>query len=363
MPSPSDPAILITPRGFASRIRARIAVTGTRRERRNQILKKISMPRILLRAAVVAAACVPAITAHASCGSAFCMVNTNWSVQGVWVEPGPRFDLRYEFLDQDQPMSGSRRVGVGEVPAHHDEVKTINRNIFATIDYGFTPDWGVSVVIPYVDRYHEHIHNHEGEQELEQWDFRDLGDVRVQGRWQTAITSSDPMRAGFAGLTLGLKLPTGKHDVANDGGEVAERTLQPGSGTTDLLLGGYYRQALPFVGSSWFVQAAAQLPLNSRDDFKPGNQFGLDTGYRYDANDRLAWMLQINYRCKARDKGAQAEPEDSGGQAVTASPGVSFAFTPRVQAYAFVQLPIWQYVNGVQLTADWSVAAGISAQF
>ena len=321
------------------------------------------MSRGLRRATLVALSILPASAAHASCGSAFCLVNTNWSVQGVWIEPGPRFDLRFEYIDQDQPMSGSKRVGVGEIPAHHDEVRTINRNYFATIDYGFTPEWGVSVVVPFVDRFHEHIHNHQGEKLVEQWDFRELGDVRVQGRWQTAIATEDTTRAAFAGMTLGLKLPTGKRDVANADGDVAERTLQPGTGTTDALIGAHYRQALPFAGSSWFVQAGAQLALDSRDEFKPGDQVGFDAGYRYDQNDRLAWMLQLNYRYKARDKGAQAEPEDSGGQAITASPGVSYAFTPAVQAYAFLQLPVWQRVNGVQLTADWSVAAGISAQF
>jgi len=34
-----------------------------------------------------------------------------------------------------------------------------------------------------------------------------------------------------------------------------------------------------------------------------------------------------------------------------------------MQLYGFVQLPLYQYVNGVQLTADWAVAAGISARF
>jgi hypothetical protein len=211
---------------------------------------------------VVAAACAPAAS-FASCGSAICMVNTNWSVQGVWIEPGPRVDFRYEYIDQDQPMAGSRRVGVGEIPAHHDEVRTVNRNLFATIDYGFTPEWGMSVVIPYVDRFHEHIHNHQGAKLVEQWDFHDLGDVRVQGRWQTII-AADEARAAFAGVTAGLKLPTGKRDVANADGDVAERTLQPGTGTTDLVAGAYYRQALPLAGSSWFVQAGAQIALNSR---------------------------------------------------------------------------------------------------
>jgi hypothetical protein len=33
------------------------------------------------------------------------------------------------------------------------------------------------------------------------------------------------------------------------------------------------------------------------------------------------------------------------------------------QAYAFVQVPIYQAVNGVQLTADWSALAGVSWRF
>jgi hypothetical protein len=31
--------------------------------------------------------------------------------------------------------------------------------------------------------------------------------------------------------------------------------------------------------------------------------------------------------------------------------------------YSFVQLPLYQYVNGVQLTADWAFVAGASVRF
>jgi hypothetical protein len=46
------------------------------------------------------ALCTP-LSAAASCGSAFCTVDTNWNVQGIWTEPAPRFDLRYESITQD----------------------------------------------------------------------------------------------------------------------------------------------------------------------------------------------------------------------------------------------------------------------
>ena len=86
-------------------------------------------------------ACAVALDAGASCGTAFCMVNTNWNVQGVWTEPGLRLDLRFEYIDQDQPRSGSERVGVGEIRQHHDEIRTINRNWLATLDYTFNEAW------------------------------------------------------------------------------------------------------------------------------------------------------------------------------------------------------------------------------
>ena len=64
------------------------------------------------------------------------------------------------------------------------------------------------------------------------------------GRYQTSFEDSEQLRLSFAGLLAGVKLPTGKTNVTNDEGAVAERTLQPGTGTTDLLIGAYFRQAL-----------------------------------------------------------------------------------------------------------------------
>lgn len=321
------------------------------------------MKRIGIGALAASVAVLVVNAAEASCGSAFCFVNTNWSLQGVWTQPGPHFDLRYEYIDQDQPRAGSDKVSVGEIPRHHDEVSTLNKNTIATLDYGFSPEWGATIVVPIVSRDHEHIHNHQGEQLLEQWNFTDLGDVRVQGRWQTLIGETTAQRAGFAGLTFGLTLPTGKFHVTNSEGELAERSLQPGTGTTQLALSVYFREALPMLNSQWYAQVATLLPLNSRENYKPGNQFGADLGYRYDVSDALGLNLQLNYIYKGRSKGSESEPEDSGGHTVAIAPGVTYAFTPAVQVYGFVQLPIYQYVNGVQLTAKWAGTVGISAQF
>jgi hypothetical protein len=300
--------------------------------------------------------------AVASCGTAFCMVNTSWNVQGVWTEPGARFDLRFEYIDQDQPRAGSRKVGVGEIRQHHDEVRTVNRNWLASVDYAFSEAWGLSATLPILDRSHAHIHNHGGGQIFDSWNYTKVGDVRLLGRRQWRAESVEAQRFDFFGATFGLKLPTGKDDMRNPEGLLAERTLQPGTGTTDLLAGGYFRRMLA-SGSSWFADALVQAPLNEKDQFRPGRRTSLDVGYRMEVGDKLGLMLQFNALHRARDRGAEAEPANSGGRFLFLSPGLSYTLTEKLQLYSFLQLPLYQYVNGVQLTADWAVVAGISTRF
>src|SRR2546421_4804038 len=138
------------------------------------------------RAFFIAVVATAAASANASCGSAFCMVNTNWNLQGWAAEPGLRLDLRYEYVKQDQPMTGSRKLAIGEIPRHHDEVRTINRNLLGTLDYTISDRWGVTATVPWADRDHLHIHNHGGAKIPEEWKFQRLGDIRVLRRYQLA---------------------------------------------------------------------------------------------------------------------------------------------------------------------------------
>ena len=300
-------------------------------------------------AAVCAAALAScALEATASCGSAFCLINTDWSAQGAWVDEGVRLDLRAEFIDLD-------RVEGSGAPGGHQEVETKNRNWVTNVDWTLAPAWGLSFSIPYVDR--EHVHTGAS------WHFRRLGDVRVAARHELIASRDDPTRIASAGLIAGVKLPTGKFDVKNAAGEEAERTLQPGTGTTDLVLGGYWYCGDALGDTSWFARAQLVVPMNSRDGFKPGKLANVDGGYRRGLGRDLAIMLQLNAHWKGRDSGENAEPEDSGMRQLFVSPGISWNVTQNAQVYGFAQFPIYQSVNGVQLTAKWSALAGVSWRF
>jgi len=299
--------------------------------------------------------------AGASCGSAFCSVNTSSAFLRQGMAGTTRADLRFEFIDQKQPRHGTDAVAVGEISAHHDEVRTLNRNLLATIEHDFTGDWSVAATLPLVDRSHEHIHNHHHDGEVlhihDSWDFTEIGDLRLTARHELL---SGHHRS--AGVSLGLKLPTGKTDIDNEDGDEAERSLQPGTGTTDLLLGAHLRQALD-DDNQLFASLAAEWATAEHDGFRPGHRVHVDLGWQHSLGDRLSLPLQLNVAFKGRDHGDEAEPEDSGSTTVALSPGVSFRVSPGWLVYAAWQKPIYQDVNGVQLTPNWSAVVGTTVAF
>ena len=298
--------------------------------------------------------------AQASCGSAFCVLNTNWSTQEVASEPGTlRLDLRYEFIDQKHLRSGSRRISASEDTADTTELRTINRNLLATLDYAWSKNWTVSASAPVVSRSHSHIADPSGAANLEAWNFTKVGDSRLLGFYR--FDNPDPLVS--YGLIMGVKLPTGDYRLRNADGTVAERALQPGSGSTDLVLGGYYSGPGAQLDSSWFAQVLTQQTAASKDGFKPGAQYLLNLGYRHPLSASWHALVQLNASIKARDTGANAEPDLSGSKAVFLSPGLSYAFSRDAEIYGFAQLPVYRYFNGVQLSANWALIAGVSLRF
>ncbi|HEY6241130.1 MAG TPA: transporter [Burkholderiales bacterium] len=302
--------------------------------------------------------------AHASCGSAFCVLNTDWATQGLASEPGSfRLDERFEFVDQKHLMQGTKKISQANDTADTTELRTINRNLLTTLGYTFTKTWAVSASVPIVDRSHSHIDDPTGANggpTSEAWNFTKLGDIRLLGMYQFENEKNPQVSYG---LTFGLKLPTGSHTVTNSEGVAAERALQPGTGSTDGVLGAYYSAPGWGQDSSWFAQALYQQAALIKDDFKPGNQFQVNLGYRQPFAHDFQGLLQVNTMIKGRDTGGQAENDLSGSRTVFISPGLAYSVTHDFQLYTFVQLPLYRNYNGIQLAVDYTVVAGAAVRF
>ena len=75
-------------------------------------------------------------------------------------------------------------------------------------------------------------------------------------------------------------------------------------------------------------------------------------------------LLQINSRFQAHaDVGNTDEPEENtGGKWVFVSPGLKFYLSDDISLYGFVQLPVYQNVNGIQQTAPYNLRFGINKE-
>ena len=271
--------------------------------------------------------------------------------------PGLRFDLRYDYLNQNQVRSGTGKVSNWPLDGHEQEVSTANKYFTASVDYSWNSNWGVNLQLPYIDR--THVTNLDGTGTGTSHS-QSLGDVKVIGRYTGFSDAHD------SGVQFGVKLPTGSYTESFSGGDVAgqalDRGLQPGTGTTDLILGAFTFGA---VSQNWdyFAQAMAQLPTNSRDDYKPGNSLNVNVGFRYLGLDTLVPQIQFNGRVSAKDSGANASPDDSGGTTVYFSPGVTFTVTEKMKVYGFIQVPVYQNLNGYQLAPKYTVSVGTHFEF
>jgi hypothetical protein len=158
-------------------------------------------------------------------------------------------------------------------------------------------------------------------------------------------------------------LPTGRFNTNFIAGTTAgtplDRGLQPGSGTTDLLLGAAHNGRLG-QNTGWFATILWQRPLNSADQFRPGQTLNVNLGVRYSWSDSITPQFQLNGQNRWRDTGFQSDRPNSGGDVVYASPGVTISFAERMSVYGFVQVPVYQRVGGLELVPYSSISVGIS---
>lgn len=307
---------------------------------------------------------------QASCGSNFCTPNHNRD-EYSHARPGWSAGLSYSYSHADTLRAGSRKIHPDtSVDGEVENLGTYNRVTTVSADYTFNDHWGVMLSVPFINRFHNHtIGPYSGATPADYESFQTsaLGDATLVGRYRWSL---DPTGYTGMGIRFGLKLDTGNTDAAykQTGEKPEEAALQAGNGSTDLILGLFWHTTRPGSDWHWFAQGTVQQSIRSSATFRPGRQINLDLGTRYAINQNLSGLLQLNAQWNAADSGEGAAlteslQDSSGGRSVFITPGLSYSLSRSTQLYGLLQLPLYQYVNGEQLTADSALSVGITHRF
>lgn len=332
-------------------------------------------------------------TAALACATCGCSLSSD-AAMGYSAEAGWRMSLQYDFINQNQLRIGTRSVSAAQIAAINDaggaqevEHETVNR--YTTLGVSFSPsaDWNLRLLVPYIDRGHSTYGpttNPITSDQLSGSTVKGLGDIRFVASYQGLLEDKN------LGFQLGVKAPTGRYggpDADGTGivgrrptafssgpisqnpspGNLVDTSLQPGTGSTDLIAGAYYHRFITDDVNA-FVNGQFQAAVSHRldqpgQDFRPGNTSTVSFGVRYEAHPDIVPQLQVNIFRKNRDQGALADYPDSAGTVAYVAPGVTVSVAQNLEAFGFVQLPVYRNLIGYQLAPRWTASAGISYAF
>jgi hypothetical protein len=349
----------------------------------------------VLAAALLAATVAP--TRALACDSSSCVLVTRGS--GDLKKGSFRADLSFRYSDESQRLSGSSHTedivipridfdGQRLLPGFHREVAGEANSLQADLAYGITDRLSAVVSLPLFGRKayeHSHLpvtappptdpvepdpndpHGHGGPAApvFEDREYRTdgYGDTLVGARYTVWGAAGHRLSAGAS-----LKLPTGESQVPNrfDGG-LHDPMLQPGTGSLDYIVAAQY--AYTAGGPlTWNASASHQFATANELDYAFGDETIVGVGLTRTlravySRAQVSASVQVKAHLRGRSDYLGEPVPSTGGRMVILSPGLRITTPGGAGFYAYLQLPVYRYVNDAQLTTRSSVLTGISKSF
>lgn len=177
-------------------------------------------------------------------------------------------------------------------------------------------------------------------------------------------------RATVFNIGLGIKAPLGKSDLRSSQGIQLTADLQPGSGAWDELAwlsiskGFGFRPAATFSSSfTYRLTGKNKSYLNDTSTYEFGNVVQANVGYTDEFllfNVILNPGLVVKYRNSRPDKIEGSDIPNTGGEWIFLRPELLLQLSPQIGIISRVEVPLYSYVDGTQLTPTLRFTAGMS---
>lgn len=304
------------------------------------------------------------------------------NVIGSHTHPAGQIMLGYEFMFMDMSghRSGTNHVSVSDILKDFEAASTgmTMEEHMAEVMYAPTNQLTLMAMLPI--KHMEMDMTMPSNPIVGQRHFTEIsegiGDLQITALYTLLGSVSKGNRLI---INAGMSFPTGSIDEKNTiFGETfkLEYNMQLGSGTFDL------RPGLTYLGESnkwaWGAQFFTTLRLGRNGNgYRYGNEYGLTGWLGYALTDWFAPSLRINGRIWENVHGsdpeidpafdAEGDPNRQGGRRVDLLLGANF-FVPsgvfkRTRVMIEAGLPVYENLDGPQLSTRWLITAGLTYSF
>ncbi len=243
------------------------------------------------------------------------------------------------------------------------------------ISYGVAGDLTLNLRIPHIYRDNvrsaSHVHGGGGvvvNSAADHGDSGGIGDMALLGKYRFWDEASQQ-----AAMLFGVKVPTGRTNVAHDG-ESLEAEHQPGSGAWDGLFG--FAAGSRIGPVSLDASALYSLTGEGVQDTNLGDRLSYNLalstrigGGEHDHGDLVhhhqAWdlVLELNGEWSDKKKVSGEEDKESGGNVVFLSPGLRYAPDENWSTHFSVGIPVVSNQGDGHTEVDYKLTFGILRGF
>lgn len=275
---------------------------------------------------------------------------------------GAFFDFRYEYQNWDSQETTHQEAEVEEEHDHsshdhevethsatlragdhdggheeegHSHNRTQDRIYHFTGGYNFSDTFSVLFHMPYLEKFEVQDSGSENSE--------GFGDLSLVATWRVIKSEK-----GFLGPVVGVKLPTGQTNDTNSLGQKFETELQPGTGSTDVIMGGAFERrfdSLIFRGNALYF-----LRNEGTQEYEFGDTTSLSLFADYVAFEKDSTTLytgvDLNYQHSSKNKESSEQVIDSGADIIYLGPNFTLKQGNDLQFSAAVLFPVAQDRGG-----------------
>jgi hypothetical protein len=229
------------------------------------------------------------------------------------------------------------------------------------LEFGLSEKVSLLIIAGYVLKNRETSvrSNVTNETEVVSFKGKGIGDITVLGKYE--LISPTILSSFGVAIGGGVKIPVGSFTEERDGSKLAI-DLQPGTGSTDVLLWGNLYKGFQPLSFSLFANVLYRYAGFNSDNYRFGDEFIYSLNGEYYFTEYITLSLSM--------RGRIAEKDFWGGRFLPSTGGTYYDVLPSLiysqKEYSlkiFYQAPVYRNVKGIQLTTSSILGAELLFNF